>query len=762
MSARAEVRLQVGRARPADMGRGTARVARRAFDELEIEAGDVVEVTGSYLSGVRALPPHPEDEVIDLIRLDGLQRANVGAAIGEYVVLRKCHPPEARVVDVAPLAQRGTAFDERDLTPALLLGRPLAAGDVISVVAERSRGTRRRTRGPSPAPLGERRFVVLETEPPGVVVVGEATRIRVDHQPREETRSVPSLEQLRPPRAVGITYDDVGGMDAAIAQIRELVELPLKHPELFRGLGIEPPRGVLLHGPPGTGKTRLARAVANEAGVAFLHIAGPEIMGSLYGESEERLRTTFSEAQSKKPAIIFIDEIDSIAASRERARGDVERRVVAQLLTLMDGLDSPEGLMVLAATNRVDDLDEALRRPGRFDREIAVGAPDAKGRRQILGIHTRGIPLDDVDLDDIARTTHGFVGADLASLVREAVMEALRRCVGGLDPGDADAVSRVVGTISVEAGDFRRARARVSPSALREIHVEVAQANWDDVGGLDAVKERLREAIEWPLRRPEAFRRLGIRPPSGILLFGPPGTGKTLLARVVAAQAEANFILVRASSLLSRWYGESERQVSRIFARARRVAPAVLFIDEIDALAPQRAEVAGGEPLVTERVVNTLLAEMDGVEVGEGVVVVGATNRPMRLDPALLRPGRFDELLYVPVPDRDARLHILGVHSRAMPLAGDVDLAGLADRTGGFTGADLEDLVRRAGIAALRRGSAADRVEAHDFELAMGETRASVTPEVAREYEEVSRTLKQSSVRVRERIGFQPDAGRAG
>jgi len=756
------IRLRVARAHATDAGRDTARVSQRVFDELELAVGDVLEMRGSRTSAFRALPARPENRALDVVHLDGLQRTNAGVGIGEYVVLSRIEPPEARLIRLASVERGGPASERQTLPHDELHGRPLSVGDMLSVAPQRSRD-----------PFGERRYLVLDTTPPGtVVVVGESTRIHVEVRSREPSLGVtePSREwpvsmssiaesafvRLDRPgrqRTMPITYGDLGGLDGAINQIREMVELPLKHPELFSGLGIEPPRGVLLHGPPGTGKTLLARAVAHEADVTFLHVAGPEIMGSLYGESEGRLREIFDQARAKQPAIVFIDEIDSIALDREKTRGDVERRVVAQLLSLMDGLERLEGIMVLAATNRVDTLDEALRRPGRFDREIAVGAPDWRGRKRILEIHTRGIPLDEVDLEALARTTHGFVGADIAALVQEAVMEGLRRSLRDLDPGDDDAVRSVAGTIRITAADFRGARARVSPSALREIHVEVAQTGWDDVGGLEDVKDKLREGIELPLRQPEAFHRFGIRPPRGLLLFGPPGTGKTLLGRAVAGAAEANFILARSSSLLSRWYGESERQVSRIFARARRVAPAIIFIDEIDALAPRRTELTG-EPAVTERVVNTLLAEMDGIEAGEGVVVIGATNRPLRLDPALLRPGRFDELLFVPLPDHDARLHILRVHTRAMPLGRDVDLEDIADRTDGFTGADLEDLVRRAGIAALRESAESGRIDPRFLERALSETRASVTPEVANEYEQISKTLRQSAVRVQERIGF--------
>lgn len=551
-----------------------------------------------------------------------------------------------------------------------------------------------------------------------------------------------------------VRWEDVGGLSDTKDRLIEAVEWPLRYSRLFRQARVRPPRGILLAGPPGCGKTLLAKAAATETQANFISVKGPQLIDKFVGESERKVRDIFNKARQAAPCIIFFDEIDSIAPKRDNVGSETERRVVAQLLTLMDGLEPRQNVVVIGATNRVDAIDEALRRPGRFDREIVIGVPDLPGRRQIFNIHTRGMPVaDDVDLDEFAAKTYGFVGADIAALARESAIEALRRILPEIDLDKDEIPPEVLDQLVVTNNDFDSALRRIQPSALREIMIQVPEVKWDDIGGLDDVKRALQEGVELPLKRPDSFERIGIRPARGFLLFGPPGTGKTLMAKAVAREAEANFVSTKSSDLLSKWYGESEKQISRLFQRARQVAPTVIFIDEIDSLVPARGGGLG-EPAVTERVVNTLLAEMDGLEGLNGVVVIGATNRPNLLDPALLRPGRFDELVYVPVPDAEGRHRILEIHASRMPLASDVNLEDLAERTGGFTGADLENLTRRAGLHALRADLDSDRVTMDFFEKALDETRPSVTPKMEEEYEQIAESLKQESARAPKNIGF--------
>jgi transitional endoplasmic reticulum ATPase len=744
-------RLQVANARAEDSGRGFARIAQMVFNTLGLRPGEPIEIVGKRHTTALAFPAYAEDEGLQLIRLDGLERINAGVSSGDYVEVRRADVRPASRIVLAPAQKNLRLQGSGEALRRTLTGRALVAGDVISTsVHHRSAGSADSRLPPElrqlfdlPAyGLQEIRLTVVSSNPRGIVVVTEDTEIELR----------PQYEEPKEPRRGDITYDDIGGLGSTVDQVREMVELPLRHPELFQRLGIDPPKGVLLYGPPGTGKTLLARAVANEAEASFFSIAGPEIMGSHYGESEQRLREVFDQARQNVPSIIFMDELDSIAPKREKVTGEVERRIVAQLLTLMDGLEPRQNIIVIGATNRIDAIDEALRRPGRFDREIVIGVPDQAGRREILTIHTRGMPLaEDVDLDELARTTYGFVGADLSAFAREAAMDAVRRVLPQINLRDGIA-QNVIENLKVEGADFRNALKRIQPSALREIMIQVPDVTWEDVGGLEDVRLRLREGIELPLKNPDAFRRLGIRPAKGFLLFGPPGTGKTLMAKAVAREAEANFVATKSSDLLSKWYGESEQQVARLFARARQVAPTVIFIDEIDSLVPARGGGLG-EPAVTERVVNTILAEMDGLEELQSVVVIGATNRPNLIDPALLRPGRFDELVYVPVPDQRARRHILGIQTRSMPLADDVNLDAIAERTARYTGADLADLVRRAGLLALRDSLSAEKVTAAHFDRAMKDARPSVTPEMEQEYERMLRTLKQQEPR--QKIGFR-------
>ena len=740
-------KIQVANSRPEDSGRGLAHLPRTLMAALGVGEGDVIEIVGKQSTPARAVAPYPEDEGLELLRIDGLQRANAGVGSGDFVEVRKAESKPATRVVFAPAQQNLRLQGSTNALKRTFIGRPFCQGDVVATaghqrVADMPPTVARFMNAPAYA-LQEVRLAVVSASPKGIVHIDENTEIELRAEYEEPSAA----------RRADVTYDDIGGMAATIDQLREMVELPLRYPELFQRLGVDPPKGLLLYGPPGTGKTRLARAVANESDAQFFLINGPEIMGSAYGESEGRLREVFEEATKAAPSIIFIDEIDSIAPKRGQVQGEAEKRLVAQLLTLMDGLESRANLIVIAATNRPEALDEALRRPGRFDREIVVGVPDERGRREILGIHTRGMPLGDkVDLAELARTTYGFVGADIAALAREAAIEAVRRIMPKLNLEERTIPPEVLDQLSVTREDFLEALKRVQPSAMREVMVQAPTTRWEDVGGLDAAQERLKEGVELPLKNPDAFRRVGIRPAKGFLLYGPPGTGKTLLAKAVAREAEANFIATKSSDLLSKWYGESEQQIAKLFSRARQVAPCVIFIDELDSLVPARGSGAG-EPQVTERVVNTILAEMDGLEELQSVVVIGATNRPNLIDPALLRPGRFDELVYVGVPDRGGRKRILTIQTGKMPLAEDVDLDVIAGKTDRFTGADLEDLVRRAGLTALRESMTVNHVTMAHFETALGDSRASVTPELEREYEAMSARLKQDATALQP-IGF--------
>ncbi len=679
--------LKVAEAQPKDAGRGLARIDPQDLEQLGVEIGDVVEIAGKRATAARAMPAYAAQRGQELIQMDGILRANAGAGLDERVAVRRVEVQPARASVLAPVEgmRAASGAGQARYLARLLDGIPVVANDRVRVDLF---GTRAQT------------FTVVETTPAGPVLIGPATTIRLTGG-KDERREA----------AGAITYEDIGGLRREIRRIREMIELPLRYPEVFERLGIDPPKGVLLHGPPGCGKTLIARAVAHETSAHFLHVNGPEVIDKWYGASEATLRKLFDEAQRHAPSIIFIDEIDAIAPKREEMSGDrqVERRVVAQLLALMDGLESRGNVIVIAATNIPNTLDPALRRPGRFDREIGISVPDKDGRREILDIHSRGMPLaDDVRLDRLAAITHGFVGADLEALGREAAMSALRRLMPDIDFAQASIPYDKLMALEVTMDDFAAALTEVEPSAIREVFTEVPDVGWADVGGLEEVKRLLIEAVEWPLRYGSIFKRAGIRPSKGILLHGPPGTGKTLLAKALARESEVNFIAVKGPQLLSMWVGESERGVREVFRKGRQAAPCILFFDEIDALAPVRGGAGGNQ--VTERVVSQLLTELDGIEDLKSVVVLAATNRLDRLDPALLRPGRFDSLVELPIPDREARLAILRVHTRDMPLAKDpsassgqaVDLGDLAAETEGLVGADIEGLCRGAAMVAIR------------------------------------------------------------
>ena len=742
------IKLKVAEAKQQDVGKELIRLDERSMKELGVSEGDLLELVGKKAAAGIAARAYPEDEGLDIVRIDGLMRSNAGVSIGDLVEIRKAEVKEAQKVVLAP-AQKGVHIrSSGESLKKMLLNKPLKQGDLISTTVSRPRSPFRSDSlweslfsdeffqefFEYPAfGLGEIRLKVVSTNPRGLVKVTEDTQVEL----------LPEYVEVAERAAPEVTYEDIGGMKDVIEKVREMIELPLKKPELFDRLGIEPPKGILLYGPPGTGKTLLAKAVANESDAHFIAINGPEIVSKYYGESERQLRELFEEAEKNAPAIIFIDELDSIAPKRKETQGEVERRVVAQLLTLMDGLKERKNVVVIGATNRVDAVDEALRRPGRFDREIEIRVPDAEGRKEIFMIHTRGMPLaEDVDLDEYVQLTHGFTGSDIAALCREAAMNALRRVLPEIDLKEATIPRETLDRLIVTREDFDEALKGIQPSALREIFVEVPSVTWEDVGGLEEVKQLLREAVELPLRRADSFRRLGIEPPKGVLLYGPPGTGKTLLAKAVANESEANFITAKGSDLLSKWFGESEKRIAEVFAKARQVAPAVIFLDELDALAPKRG-TALGEPHVTERIVNQLLSELDGLEELRGVVVIGATNRPDIIDPALLRPGRFDELIYVPVPDKEARRAIFEVHTREMALAEDVDLGKLVEKTEGYTGADIAAVCKKAGRLALREDLEAEAVKMEHFLAAIEETPPSVSAEAKRHYEELAKQLKE-------------------
>ncbi|MFQ6075269.1 MAG: CDC48 family AAA ATPase [Candidatus Bathyarchaeia archaeon] len=713
-----DVQLRVIEAKQRDIGRGKARIDNKTMNALDVTAGDVIEIVGKRTTVAVAWPAYPEDQNRGLIRIDSLIRRNASVSLNDYVKVKKANVREAQDITLAPVDMRlNVDQDFINFVKSRLLETPVVEGDSIFVVI-----------------LGSAiPFTVIRTRPHGDVKVVPTTKLQVLSEPAAERRGIPR-----------VSYEDIGGLHEEIRRTREMIELPLRHPELFQKLGIEPPKGVLLHGPPGCGKTLLAKAVANESDANFFAINGPEIMSKFYGESEKRLREIFQKAQESSPAIIFIDELDAIAPKREEVTGEVERRVVAQLLALMDGLEARGNIIVIGATNRVNAIDPALRRPGRFDREIEIGVPDKQGRFEILQIHTRGMPLsEDVDLEKLGGITHGYTGADIAALCREAAMKALRRYLPEINIEEEKIPPQILERMEVRMEDFQGAYREITPTAMREVFIEIPTVRWEDVGGLEEVKEALIEAVEWPIKRPEIFTRVGIQPPSGILLYGPPGCGKTLLARAVATESEANFISIKGPEIFSKWVGESEKAIREIFRKGRTAAPAVIFIDEVDSLVPRRG-LGYADSGVTERVISQLLTEMDGINILQNVVVIAATNRPDILDPALLRPGRFDRLIYVPSPDEGSRLEIFRIYMKNIPLDNNnIELEHLAKITGGYSGADIRSLCREAGMNALRRDARAAKVTMGDIEKAMERVKPSITPDMETWYQKVGQQFKR-------------------
>lgn len=669
--------LKVAEALVRDVGRGVARLDPKDMVKLGVEVGDIIQVRGKRATAAKVMPAFMEDRGKALIQIDGITRENAQVGLDEKAQVQKAEYKTATVVALSPLTTRGT-LKERDTgyIGKLLEGLPVTAGDKVRATLF---GTR------------YQEFSVVDTSPKGVVIIHSTTAIKIKGEGAQEKEGV------------GITYEDIGGLHREIQKIREMIELPLKYPEVFERLGIDAPKGVLLHGPPGCGKTLIARAVANETSAHFTHMSGPEVIHKFYGESEAHLRAIFEDASAHAPSIVFLDELDAIASKREEVRGDqqVERRVVAQLLALMDGLKSRGEVVVIGATNIPNVLDPALRRPGRFDREITISIPDKNARLEILHIHIRGMPLaSDVDLERIAEITHGFVGADLEALAREAAMITLRKIMPKIEFEADNIPYELLLELEVTMDDFMNALKEVEPSAIREVFTEIPDVRWDDVGGLDEVKRVLKETIEWPLKYPELFDHMRTSPPKGILLYGPPGTGKTFLAKAVASESELNFISVKGPALMSKWVGESEKGIREVFKKAKQASPCIVFFDEIDAIAPIRGSSADSH--VTERVISQFLTEMDGMEELKGVIVLAATNRMDIVDPALLRAGRFDLQLELPVPDAKARLEIFNIHTKGKPLAADVDLKALADSTNSMVGADIEAICRRASMLAIR------------------------------------------------------------
>ncbi|WP_292389639.1 CDC48 family AAA ATPase [Methanosarcina sp. UBA5] len=769
-----EIQLKVEKAYPIDLGRGIIRLDPTTLLKLQLSPGDIVEIRGKKKTTAKVWRADRQDWDQGLVRIDNFIRQNAGVSIGEKVTIKKVEAPEAKKLILAlpesmmqggPELQFGEHANE--IIKRHILKRPVFRGDIIPIINSMSQPMTESLTTSQVIPL-----VAVETDPLNtIVLITEATLI--------ELRKKPVQGYEKATRGV-TTYEDIGGLGDEIMRVREMIELPMKHPELFGHLNIEPPKGVILYGPPGTGKTLIAKAVANESGASFHYIAGPEIVGKFYGESEERLRKIFEEATQDAPSVIFIDEIDSIAPKRENVTGEVERRVVAQLLTLLDGMVERGQVVVIGATNRVDAIDPALRRPGRFDREIHIGVPDTKDRYEILQIHTRGMPIEkdeeteeiekaETEVDEatlererkekadkylmyLAERTQGFVGADLLALVQEAAMRCLRENLPDLDLENEPVPPERLEKIVVTKRNFEDALTEAEPSALREIYVEMPTVSWNDVGGLDEAKQSIIEAVEWPIKNPEKFIQMGIKAPRGILLYGPPGTGKTLIAKAVSKESNANFISVKGPEIFSKWLGESEKAIRETFRKARQVAPCVIFFDEIDSIASMPG-MESTDSHTSERVLNQLLTEMDGLESLRDVVVIAATNRPNLLDPAILRPGRFDRLVYIGSPDRKGRLKIFRIHTKDTPLADDVDLEALADITEGYVGADIESVCREAVMIALRENFDVENVEMRHFREALKKVKPTITENIAQFYEKIEAQFKGGQ-RLTETAGY--------
>ena len=684
-----EIILKIDEIPKQHVGRGRAIVDPKILEDTKWSTGQILELTYNKKTHVKLWPGSPEEYGTGIIKIDGITRQNIGAGIGDKITIKSVEATNAEQIILSP-TEKIAAEGLQEYMIYNYLNHVFTTGDTISLNTQMG---------------GRVQFVVTSTKPAKPVIVTEQTEFKLGNMTKAVDSTVPR-----------ITYDELGGLKNEVQKIREMVELPMRHPELFEKIGVEAPKGVLLYGPPGTGKTLLAKAVAGETNAHFTSLSGPEIMGKYYGESEERIREIFNQAEENSPSIIFIDEIDSIAPKRDEVSGEVEKRIVSQLLTLMDGMKSRGKVVVIAATNRPDSIDPALRRPGRFDREIEIGIPDEEGRYEILSIHTRGMPIDEkVDLKQISKTTHGFVGADLEMLSKEAAMRSLRRILPEIDLNEDKISAEILQKIKITSEDFRDALKEVRPSALREVQVQVPNVSWDDVGGLDELKEELREAIEWPIKHKDAFEYVDVQSPKGILLYGPPGTGKTLIAKALAKMTDSNFISVKGPELLSKWVGESEKGVREIFRKARQVAPCIIFFDEIDALVPRRS--GSDSSHVSENVVSQILTEIDGLEELHNVLIIGATNRLDIVDEALLRPGRFDRVIEVPKPDAKGREQIFKIHTQKKPLANDVDISKIVELTNGFSGAEMAAIANRAAIASLKRYVAGKSKNVKDIKI---------------------------------------------